>query len=106
MCSSSLIKKCSKCRSEKPFTDFARKGLKADGSNKYESWCKTCKSQVDSKRYKKSRKDTKMKKRIKAKSPNFSYDFSISDEGGDLEGVIGLCIQNLERKSKEEITQL
>lgn len=105
MCSSSLIKRCAKCQSEKPLAEFARKGVKTDGSIKYEPSCKSCKSQVDSYRYKKLRKNSKMKKRIKTKALNFSYEFSVSDVGADLEGVICLCIQNLEPKSKEEITQ-
>lgn len=103
MCSSSFNKRCTKCQSEKSLTEFARKGVRSDGSLKYESLCKSCKSQVDSRRYKKSRKDAKMKKSTKAKAPAFHYEFSASDEGANLERIIELCIRNLERKSKEGI---
>jgi hypothetical protein len=101
MCSFSLTKKCTKCQTNKSLVDFARKGVKQDGSIKHGSWCKSCKSQVDSRRYKKSRKDISMKP-IKTKAPVFFYDFSVADEGAGLRGVIEWT-RSLEQKSKEEI---
>ncbi len=103
MCSDSVTyKRCSKCLVEKPLAaeNFARRGTRSDGAYRYESICKSCKSQADSCRYKKSRKEMKAERKLKAKVPRFQFEISYSDTGADLEKVIELCNQALELKSK------
>lgn len=98
-------KQCSGCLIKKSLTakNFARRGTRSDGTYRYESICKSCKSQADSCRYKKSRKQMKVERKLKAKAPRFQFEVSYSDAGADLEKVIELCTQSLGLKFKEKI---
>lgn len=103
MCSNIIQKFCTKCKRDKPLTNFSKKQTNFDGSIKYESQCRECKKIKDHLRYLKTKKivsNEKQKKngienQIESNSPNFTYVFSVAKEGPDLKGAIDICTNQL-----------
>lgn len=91
MCSSSLLRKCTKCLVEKDLEDFSIKCGKADGTFRYESRCKLCKKNIDSLRNKKKKRAKTLKKQL-MKKQEFSYVFSLAEKSTDLKGAIDICM--------------